>query len=421
LSPTGALARAFVQPEIDRRLAERPFVENPYPLYAEMRDKAPVFFSEHFHAIVLTRFEDINAVLRDTGRFSNAGRFAQLLDQLPGSVEEVVQPLRQHYASGLIQSDPPDHSRVRSLVSKGFTPKAVREVGPWIEGLVEELLSRAVERGRFDVLSDLARPLPAMVIAEMLGVPSADRAQFIPLGDDLTALQAKGRAAEEGARSAASAVLQLEDYFRALYRERKREPRDDLISALVAAHDGSDRLTENELINTCVTILVAGHETTRNFIGNAALTLSQHPEQWRLLKEDPSLLPTAVDELLRYESSIQRGWRRVTGDTDLLGYPASKDDLVFLMLGAANRDPRRFERPDELDLGRADNPHLAFGRGPHFCLGAPLARLEGAMALAALVRRFERLEVTCDVVWEDSVHMRGVRQLTVNLDLLEAT
>ena len=223
-----------------------------------------------------------------------------------------------------------------------------------------------------------------MVIAEMLGLPVEDRARFIPLGDDLTALQSKGRAAEDGARTAANAVVALEEYFREIYRERKRTPRDDLISALLTAHDGSDRLTENELINTCVTILVAGHETTRNFIGNAVLTLSRSPEQWQRLKADPALLPRAVNELLRYESPIQRGWRRLAADTDIVGYPGRTNDLVFLMLGAANRDPRRFANPDDVDIARADNPHLAFAKGPHFCLGAPLARMEGAIVLAEL-------------------------------------
>jgi cytochrome P450 len=411
----------FVRPDIDEQLAGPSFVENPYPLYACMRDEAPVFYSEHFRAIVLTRYDDIAGVLRDTRRFSNAGRFARLLDQLPVSTQEIVQPLRAHYASGLIQSDPPDHSRVRGLVSRAFTPKAVLEMKPRIESLVAELMSDALDRGSLDVVADIARPLPAMVIAEMLGVPVQDRARFIPLGDELTALQAKGRAVDDGARTAANAVVELEDYFRDLYRERKRVPRDDLLSALVAARGGSDRLTENELINTCVTILVAGHETTRNFIGNAAFALSRARDQWQLLKREPSVLESAVDELLRYESPIQRGWRRLDEDTDLLGFPAEKDQLVFLMLGAGNRDPRRFVEPDVLDLTRSDNPHLAFGRGPHFCLGAPLARLEGGIAIAELARRFSWLEPMNDIAWNDSIHMRGIREFTVNLDWLETS
>jgi hypothetical protein len=410
---------AFARPDIDEQLVQASFVQNPYPLYARMRDDARVFFSEQFQAVVLTRYEDIAGVLRDHERFSNAGRFARLLDQLPASTQEIVQPLRAHYASGLIQSDPPDHVRLRSLVSRAFTPKAVREIKPWIEKLVAELISTAAERGSFDLVSDLARPLPAMVIAEMLGVPADDRAQFIPLGDDLTALQAKGRAVEDGARIAANAVVALEDYFRELCRERKRAPRDDLLSALVAAREGSDRLSENELVNTCVTILVAGHETTRNFIGNAALALSKAPLQWRALRGDPSLLGSGVDELLRYESPIQRGWRRLNADVDILGYPAKSGQLVFLMLGAGNRDPRRFPNPDELDLARADNPHLAFGRGPHFCLGAPLARLEGGIVIGELARRFSQLEPTNEIVWNDSIHMRGIREFTVNLEWLE--
>jgi cytochrome P450 len=405
----------IVAAEIDVRLASASFIDDPYPTYGELRDEAPIFRSEAWQCWVLTRYHDIADALRDTERFSNAGRFARLLDQLPTGLNELLRPLRDHYASGILQCDPPDHTRIRALVSKAFTPKAVRAAVPRIEAMVDDLIDRGIASGSFDLIRDFAKPLPAMVISDMLGVPAADRAQFLPLGDDLTGLQASGGAAETNARRAADAVVGLEEYFRSLYRQRRSEPRDDLLSALVAAHDGHDRLTENELVNTCVTILVAGHETTRNLIGNAAMTFSRNDEAWQQLRGDHGALPTAVDEILRYESPIQRGWRRIAVDTEIHGQAVQADDLLFLMLGAANRDPRRFERPDDLDLRREDNPHLAFARGPHFCLGAPLARLEARIALAALTRRFTRLEPLEPPVWNPSIHMRGIRSFDVDL------
>jgi pimeloyl-[acyl-carrier protein] synthase len=401
--------------EIDTQLASAAFITDPYPTYHELRESAPVFRSELWQCWVLTRYHDISDALRDTQRFSNAGRFARLLDQLPTGMNDILRPLREHYSSGILQCDPPDHARIRGLVSRAFTPKAVREAEPQIEALIADLIQQGLDAGQFDLVADFAKPLPAMVISDMLGVPPSDRARFMPLGDDLTGLQAAGGAAATAAQRAADAVLGLEEYFRSLYHERRREPRDDLLSALVAAHDGEDRLSENELVNTCVTILVAGHETTRNLIGNAAVTFSRHEAAWRDLETDPAALAKAVDEILRYESPIQRGWRRIAADTEFHGQAMKEDDLLFLMLGSANRDPRRFAQPDELDLQREDNPHLAFARGPHFCLGAPLARLEARIALAGLRRTFKRLQPLREPEWNPSIHMRGVSSFDVDL------
>ena len=404
-----------IQLSLDQRLASRDFIEDPYPIYRMLREDARVFWSETWHAWVLTRYDDIANVLRNSHSFSNAGRFARLLDQLPVEAQPLITPLRTHYASGILQCDPPDHSRIRGLVNRAFTPRAVSEVASAVEQLVDQLLNDAIARGHLDLVADFAKPLPAMVISEMLGVPREDRGAFLPLGDDLTALQAAGAAVVPAARRAADAVTGLEEYFRHLYRKRRMEPKEDLLSALLAAHDGQDRLTENELINTCVTILVAGHETTRNLIGNAVLTLSRQDEAWRQLRADGSLLVTAVEEFLRYESPIQRGWRRAAHDLDLHGQQVKESDLVFLMLGAANRDPGHFENPEELDLTRERNPHLAFAKGPHFCLGAPLARLEARIALGGLLRRLTKLEPLNQPRWNESIHMRGINSFQLDL------
>lgn len=403
------------QQDLDERLASRSFIDDPYPVYETLREEAPLFWSESWQAWVLTRYGDIVDVLLEPGRFSNAGRFARLLGQLPAELQPTVAPLRAHYASGILQCDPPDHGRIRGLVNRAFTPRAVVEVEPKVEHLVGELLDAGLARGQLDLVADFAKPLPAMVISEMLGVPSADRGLLMTLGDQLTGLQAAGAAQKTGARMAADAVVGLEDYFRELYQERREHPHDDLLSAMLAAHDRDDRLNENELVNTCVTILVAGHETTRNLIGNAAFTLSRRVDAWRELRADPALLESAVEEMLRFESPIQRGWRRVAGDTEIHSQPIKENELLFLMLGAANRDPRHFEDPEELNLRRTENRHLAFARGPHFCLGASLSRLETRVALGALLRRFDRLEALNEPRWNDSIHMRGIDSFQVDV------
>jgi cytochrome P450 len=400
---------------LDDRLAAPGFVQDPYPVYERLRETAPAFRSEQWQCMVLTRYDDVAAAVKDTVRFSNADRFSKLLDQLPAELQDLIAPLRAHYASGILQCDPPDHGRIRGLVNRAFTPSAVRQAVPRIEALVDELLDAAIATGSFDLVADLARPLPAMVVAEMLGVPPEDRGMFGPLGDDLTGLQAAGSAVRPAAERAVAAVVGLEDYFGELYRARRAEPRDDLLTALLSAHEGDDRLTENELVNTCVTILVAGHETTRNLIGNAAITFHRHPGAWEELRSGRLRLERAVEEILRFESPIQRGWRRVAERCELHGEPMEVGDLLFLMLGAANRDPRRFADPETLDLDRADNPHLAFGWGPHFCLGAALARLEARIVLAALLRRFERLDPLSEPSFNPSIHMRGIASFDVDL------
>jgi cytochrome P450 len=402
---------------LERGLAAPSFIDDPYETYRALQELAPLHWSDTWNAWVLTRYDDVVAVLRDSQRFSNAGRFSLLLDQLPDDAQEAAMPLRRHYASGILQCDPPDHPRIRGLVRQAFTPRAVERVRQRVVEMVDQLLDAVPADASFDVIADLAKPLPAMVISEMLGVPPEDRDQFIPLGDDLTALQSKGRGVRENAQIAATAVQTLESYFRDLYAERRRRPREDLISALVEAREGGDRLTENELVNTCVTMLVAGHETTRNLIGNATMTLLRHPEQLARLRAEPDLLQSTIEECLRFESPIQRGWRRVAEDTELLGTQLRRDQLLFLMFGAANRDHRQFPDPDRFDIARTDNRHIAFGYGIHFCLGAPLARLEAPIAVNRIIDRFPKLELAGEAKRVDSIHLRGFTNLPLKMNV----
>jgi hypothetical protein len=402
------------QSSFDQDLISPAFCADPYPVYHRLRSESPVYWSEAWGAWVMTRYEDILTVFRDSRRFSNKDRFTRFLEQLPETTAEEIAPLKDHYVVGMLQSDPPDHTRLRALVNKAFTPRAIEGMRPRIQEIVDQLLDVARDKGEMDVIRDLAYPLPAIVIAEMLGVPPHERDQFIRWSDDIAAFQGTGRAKRETVLRAAKSIRDLEDYFRNLCAKRRGRPESDLMSQLVAAEEQGDKLTEAEMISTCVLLLVAGHETTRNLIGNGTLALLRHPEQASTLRATPDMIVSSVEELLRYDSPLQRGWRRVSEDVVLGGEELVKGQLVFLMLGAANRDPAVFSCPDQLDLRRQDNRHIAFGFGVHFCLGAPLARLEGQIAIQTLFYRFPTLRlVSKDLEWHENIAIHGLKSLPV--------
>jgi cytochrome P450 len=401
---------------IDNQLKSPEFIANPYPLYRTLRETDPVYYSQTWGVWILTRYDDIMSILRDPKRFSNAGRYSALLDQLPEEVQDKVVPLRHHYSAGMVVSDPPNHTRLRNLVRDSFSAARIRAIAPHIQKIVDNLLDQAQEQSEFDLVAALAFPLPVIVISELLGVPTEDRTKFTVWGEHLIGLQATGGARVENALRAAKAIVQIENYFREVCAERKAHPRDDLISYMVEAQEGSDKLSEAELINTCVTFLFAGHETTKNLIGNGILTLMEHPQMCAELRQDSSLMALAIEEMLRYESPIQRGWRRVTEDTTIRGKHIRAGELVFIMFGAADRDPEQFPDPDRFDIRRINNSHLAFGSGVHFCIGAPLARVEAPVAISTVLRRFPKLRLTRPVEWLDSIHVRGPKSLHVALN-----
>jgi cytochrome P450 len=316
-------------------------------------------------------------------------------------------------AISMLSADPPDHTRLRSLVSKAFTPRAVESLRPRIEQIVDEHLDAVADSGRMDVIEDLAYPLPVTVIAEMLGVPASERAQFKAWSDDIVLGLGVNNSIDDARRSR-KAVRELQAYFARAAEERRREPREDLLSALVAAEEEGDRLTAAEVYQTCDLLLVAGHETTTNLIGNGLLALLRHREQWELLRRDPSLIDGAVEELLRYDSPVQATGRGYPDGYDVDGVHVEPHTQLFLLLGAGNRDPAQFPDPERLDITRTDVKPLSFGHGIHYCLGAPLARIEGAIALRAIAERFPDVRLASDrLEWSPNLILRGLKSLPV--------
>jgi cytochrome P450 len=307
----------------------------------------------------------------------------------------------------MIQSDPPDHTRLRYLVRQAFTPRDVDKIRPCVQAIVDDLLDAVEATRHMDLVADLAYPLPIIVVSEVLGVPTSDRHQILKWDADMLGLQATGGAQTENARRAARSIVEIEEYFRQIVWQRRDRPQDDLISHMIAAQEAGDVLSNDEMINICVNFLLAGHETTRSLITNGVLTLLRQPDQFRDMRSDRSLLAAAVEEILRYESPIQRAWRRITEDTKFGGETFQAGQLVLIMLGAANRDPAHFSEPERFDIRRQDNRHLAFGYGIHFCIGAPLARVEGTIAIEALLQRFPNLHLAGPFEWFPSIHVRG--------------
>jgi cytochrome P450 len=387
------------------------FLEDPYPVYDRLRAEDPVH-RHPFGFYALTRYEDVAAFLRDP-RFDKHG-YQELFDRRFGGAPEA-----SWFALSMLFRDPPDHTRLRALVSKAFTPVVVETLRPHLQFIVDRLLDQVSGAGRMDVIGDLAYPLPVTVISELLGVPAADAeavrgwAFHITRALDAIALPVERELIERGRE----ATREMVEYFGRLAEERRRRPGSDLLSGLVQAEEAGDRLSQRELLGTCLLLYVAGHDTTVNLIGNGLLALLRHPTEWRRLREEPGLLPGAIEELLRYDGPVQRTGRMAARDTEIGGVPIPEGSLVLGMLGAANRDPAQFKEPNRLDLTRGELRHLAFGSGIHYCLGAPLARLEAQVAIGTVLRRFPGLALAVErPIWRPSSALRGVEALPVVLD-----
>ncbi len=416
-SPVRAGARSGGAGEFDLLLPLRSAgsLENPYPIYSLIRTVRPVLEVpvpgwDGPGMWMLTRYRDVHDVLRDA-RFSVERIRAPLvrdnLDRMPEFLRQSSQGLRS-----MLIMDPPDHTRVRKLVNKAFTPKRIAALRDHIESLVRTLLDEAAERGRFDVIRDLAEPLPAIVIAELLGVPASDHRQFREWSSALisgiasTSADARAVATEAGRH--------LFGYLADTIADRRRAPREDLISAMIQAQEERDALSDAELLATSNLLLLAGHETTTNLVGNGVLALLREPDAWRRLCTEPALLPTAIEELLRFDGPVQATLRVALEDVTIDGHAIPAGALVLISIGAANHEPAVFANPDELDLARDPNPHLAFGFGTHFCLGAPLARLEAQLTFEALTRRFPKLELVDDrPEYRPNPVLRGLTRLDV--------
>ena len=390
------------------------FQADPYPQYAALRAADPVHFSLALQAWVLTAYEDCALALRDDETFSSSSNTAS------GQLAEVLQQQRREFPLGetptVLNSDPPVHTRLRSLLNRAFTPRAIEGLRPRIEEIAASLLDDVdASHGRFDVATGFAQPLPIIVIAELLGVPPEDRDRFkrwsvaIARTTDVLNTPAILEAAREATR-------ELIAYMDEVVAQRREAPGADILTALAAAEEEGERLSHDELLAFSILLLLAGHETTSNLIGNGLLALAARPELVARLRADRSLLPSAVEELLRYDSSVQGVVRFARRRTELGGRTIEQGATLLPLVGAANRDPAQFSEPEEFDIERSPNRHLAFGRGIHFCLGAPLARLEGEIAFAALLDRFPELRVAeGGVERSGTLLLRGVGQLELEV------
>ncbi len=337
------------------------------------------------------------------------------MSQLPEAVQTQSELLYQHLTKMMAFSDPPDHTRLRTLVGKAFTPGTVTGLRPRIQAIVDELLDRVEGGGQADLVRDFAFPLPAIVICEMLGIPVEARDQFKQWSNDIVGFVSAGQVTPGKAQAAQRSVAALTNYFRDLAELRRQHPCGDLLSALVIAEEKGDKLTEEELFSMCVQLFFAGFETTEGLIGNGMLALMRHPDQLKKLRDNPSLIGTAVEEFLRYDNSVQRQARVANVDMVIHGQQIFQGQYLLLFIGAANRDPAQFPNPDQLDISRSENKHVAFGHGIHFCIGAPLARLEGEIAINTILRRFPTLRLLPQSLeWEELLALRKLKSLNVS-------
>lgn len=378
---------------------------DPYPSYHRLRSHDPVHRSRLMPLWVVTRYRDVAQLLREPHLSADRTNWREFVPL------EGVEVQRS-----MLFLDPPDHTRLRALVSKAFTPRVVERLRPRVEEIVDGILERAARAGTMELVSELAYPLPVTVIAELLGVPTEDWPRFREWSRVLVgSLDPLVAPDFERLRSVLEARDALTSYLAGIVTRRRNRPREDLISALIAVEEAGRGLSERELLVMLNLLLVAGHETTVNLIGNGVLALLRHPDQLERLRSEPGLIETALEELLRWDSPVQLTSRVALQDFQLDGKEIRRGELVLALIGAANRDPEQFPDPDRLDLGRDPNPHLSFGRGIHFCLGAPLARLEGQIAIGQLVSRFPRLRLAGEPERSPTITLRGLRNLRLAL------
>jgi cytochrome P450 len=394
------------------QLLDPEVLANPYPLYERLRTQAPVYWDPYLHAWVVTRYADVITVLH---HFS--AKRTPTPEQLAAIGLAEFAPVAQVMVKQMLFMDAPDHTRLRALASTAFSPARVEVLRSHISEILTRLLEPLLEAGRMDVIADLAAPLPAIVTAEMLGVPTTDADQLKQWSADFAEVLGNFQHNPDRAARTLKCVAEMTSYFRDAIQSQRDHPGDGLINALLTAEVNGDRLTEEEIIANSIVTMVGGQETTTNLIGNGVLTLLRHPDELERLRNDLTMIPSAVEELLRFESPSQHTARICPEDTELGGQTIRKGQAVIAVMGAGNRDPERFRDPDRLDLGRTDNRHLAFGWASHFCFGAPLARIEGQLVFAAIARYLSNLRlVPGPLVWRDNLGLRGLIALPVAFD-----
>jgi cytochrome P450 len=389
-------------------------VSDPFPLYAWLRDRDPVHRSASLDAWVVTRYADVVALFEQPARFSS-DRFRKAGERYV-SERDAVQAVATVLRDWLVFRDPPDHTRLRALLQKTFTPRQLERSTPRIQATIDALLAPIAERGETDFVRDFAFPLPARVIAFLLGAADEQIEPIKRASDRLAAYLGGNTEGRDNFAEASAGVAQLVEIFQRLLAERRARPRDDLMSLMLAAEHEGGRLDEGEVIANCVLLLFAGHETTTNLLGNGLYHLLQRPEQLARLRAQPALVPSAVEELLRFDGPVPATLKIATEDVVWHGAAIRPGDRVLPMIASANRDERQFPSPDSLDVARAPNRHLAFAYGIHFCLGAPLARLEAKLALETLLRRFAHIElVQKDPPWKKQIFLRGLASLPLRV------
>jgi len=391
------------------------YAVNPYRLYHRLREIDPVFWDEKLDCWVLTGYSDVVAALRDA-RFS-AQRFVTDSDWMPPEMVEALGAPMRALTRQMLFLDPPDHTRLRGLVSKAFTPRVIEGLRTHIQQIVDDLIDKALAQGQIKFIEDFAYPLPAIVIAEMLGVPAEDREVFFKWTNDFGTILEGAELTQEEMVQAFMGVSEFIGYFKQIIAQRSTQPKDDLIQAMITAEEGGSMLSEEELLGNCILLLAAGHGTTTHLLGNGTLALLRHPGQYQLLKEKPDLLPLAVMELLRYDGPVQVTARKATADLTIRDKKIEAGQKVLISLGGASHDPAQFAEPDELDIQRIENRHLAFGHGIHYCLGAPLARLEAEIAFGTLMRRLPnpRIENEAEAEFFPGMVFRGLNELPIVL------
>lgn len=390
-------------------------IADPYPSFHALMEQDPVHWSDRLGGWILTRYDHIRQSLRDPRLSSD--RMRPFFSHMPAEAQSELKDLGAHMALWAVFNDPPVHTRLRGLMNKAFTTRALQAMQPRIASIVNGLVDRLLEKDGADFIHDFAYPLPANVIAGMLGVPGQDVDLLKRWSDDLGSFVLTSRMLPDKYRRANDAIREMNDYFGALIEERRRRPGDDVTSGLVAAEQRGDFLSKDELIAACVLLLFAGHETTTHLIGNGLLALLKHPEQMAVLRRergDTALVESAVEEMLRWDGPSLAQVRVAAADIEMEGKTIRKNDRIFQMLAAANRDPRVFPDPDRFDIRRTNNHHITFGYGIHFCIGAPLARMEGQTAFPILLERLRDIELSAPPDWSDSIVVRGLNRLEIS-------
>ena len=394
------------------------FRVDPYPIYRRLLEEQPVHLTP-FGVPAFARYDDCFAILRDHKRFSSDETKSPDYVLQHQAIEAQAESLGADFNEGdrpFLFLDPPDHSRLRRLVNQAFTPRAVEGLRPRIQQIVDALLDKAASTDSMDVVAELAYPLPVIVICEMLGVPAEDQATFRVWSSELArSLDPEITQPPDVLERRVRAISESREYFRGLVAEHRAAPRPDILSALIAAEEEGDKLGEGELLSTCTLLLIAGHETTVNLIANGLLQLLRHPQELARFTSEPGLAPSVVEEVLRFDPPVQFDGRIALEEMEFGGLKLTRGQFVMLLLGAANRDSSHFADPNRFDITRNDDRHLAFGYGIHFCLGAPLARLEGQIALRTLVERFRALELATDPPpYKESITLRGPSALPIS-------